>query len=394
MRGLPATFWYLWVGALVNRLGGFVYTFLALYLTQARHLTVAQAGLIVSLYGAGSVAAGPVGGFLADRFGRRVTMLAGYLLGAAAMLQLGFARARWHIIVSTLLLGFLTDIYRPAQQATIADVVPPAERTRAYGYHYWAVNLGFAGAAMIAGWLADVSYTLLFVGDAATTLLCGIIVFWKVPETHPERHVTTRARPDPRAPFRDGSFVAFLAAQFLCVLVFAQSNATLPIDMRAHGVSPKIYGTLIAVNGLMIVLLQPTAIGIVQRFRRTRVLAVGALLTGAGFGLCAIGHTPGWYALVIVVFTLGELAFSPVTPTVVADLAPPSLRGTYQGALQMMWGLSACLAPAIGGPILGRFGSRALWAGSFALTVVSAALHLLRHDRRVSADTAADKSNA
>lgn len=393
MRGLPGTFWYLWAGALVNRLGGFVYTFLALYLTQARHLSVAQAGLMVSLYGAGSIAAGPVGGFLADRFGRRVTMLVGFAVGAAAMLQLGFARAHWHIALSTLLLGFLTDIYRPAQQATVADVVPPAERARAYGYLYWAVNLGFAGAAMIAGWLADVSFTLLFVGDAATTLLCGIIIFLRVPETHPERHVATRARPDPRTPFRDGSFVAFLVAQFLCILVFAQSNATLPIDMRAHGVSPKVYGSLIAVNGLMIVLLQPAAIAVVRRFRRTRVLAVGALLTGAGFGLCAHGQTRAWYGLAIVVFTFGELAFSPVTPTVVADLAPPSLRGTYQGALQMMWGLSACLAPALGGPLLDRFGSRALWSGCFALTVVSAALHLLRHDR-VSSDTAADKSDA
>lgn len=394
MRGLPRTFWYLWVGALVNRLGGFVYTFLALYLTQARNLSVAQAGLMVSLYGAGSVAAGPVGGFLADRFGRRVTMLAGFTLGAAAMLQLGFARARWHIAVSTLLLGMLNDIYRPAQQATVADVVPPAERTRAYGYLYWAVNLGFAGAAMIAGWLADVSYTLLFVGDAATTLLYGLLVFWKVPETHPERHAHARARPDPLTPFRDRSFVAFLIAQFLCILVFAQSNATLPIDMRAHGVAPKIYGTLIAINGLMVVLLQPLAISIVQRFRRTRVLAVGALLVGAGFGLCAFGHTPAWYALVIVVFTTGELAFSPVTPTVVADAAPPSLRGTYQGALQMLWGLSACLAPALGGPALDRVGSRALWLGCFALTLVSATLHLLRHDRRVSANTAVDESRA
>jgi MFS family permease len=383
MRGLPVTFWYVWAGALINRLGGFVYTFLALYLTQARHFTVAEAGLMVSLYGLGSIAAGPVGGFFADRFGRRVTMLAGFSLGAAAMLNLGFARGRWHIAVATLLLGFLNDMYRPAQQATVADVVPAEERTRAYGYLYWAVNLGFAGAAMIAGFLADVSYTWLFIGDAATTLLCGLVIYWKVPETHPERHVEAhaRSRPSPFIPLRDGSYMAFIVAQMMCILVFTQSNSTLPIDMRAHGVAPKLYGTLIAINGVMIVLLQPMAIAVVQRFSRTRVLAVGALLTGLGFGLNALGHSAGWYAFTILVWTSGELAFSPVTPTVVADLAPPSLRGTYQGVLQMAWGLGACLAPAIGGPVLGHFGNHALWGGCFALCILSAILHLGRRER-------------
>src|SRR2546430_1918224 len=143
MRGLPVTFWYIWAGALINRLGAFVYTLL----------------------------------------------------------------------------------------------VPPAGRTRAYGYLYWAVNLGFAGAAIIAGFLANVSYTWLFVGDAATTLLCGMVIYWKVPETHPERHVEAGARtqPSPLIPLRDGSYMAFIVAQFLCILVFTQFTSTLPIDMRAHG---------------------------------------------------------------------------------------------------------------------------------------------------------------
>jgi MFS family permease len=142
MRGLPRTFWYLWAGALINRLGGFVYTFLALYLTTRRHFTVAEAGLVVGLYGAGSFASGPVGGYLADHIGRRRTMLMSFVLGAAAMIQLGFARGPWHIAESALVLGFCSDLYRPAEQATIADIVPPTERTRAYGYVYWAVRGG------------------------------------------------------------------------------------------------------------------------------------------------------------------------------------------------------------------------------------------------------------
>src|SRR6478672_2445135 len=74
-EGLPSTFWWLWAGTLVNRMATFVVPFMALYLTQQRHLSVAWAGLVVSLFGAGGIGASLVGGMLADRIGRRPTMM-------------------------------------------------------------------------------------------------------------------------------------------------------------------------------------------------------------------------------------------------------------------------------------------------------------------------------
>jgi MFS family permease len=393
VRGLPPTFWYLWTGALINRLGGFVYTFLALYLTQARHFTVAHAGLVIALYGAGSFASGPVGGYLADHIGRRRTMVLSFALSTVAMLQLGFARSDWHIMLSAPLVGFCGDLFRPAQHAAIADVVPPADRTRAFGYIYWAVNLGFAGAAMIAGFMAERNFTLLFVCDAATTLAFGVIVFLRVPETHPERHVAVRERPDPRVPLRDRAFMAFVIAQFLVMLVGAQGNSTLAVDMRDHGIRPATFGWLLAINGVMIVLLQPTAIGLVQRFSRGRVLAVAALLQGIGFGLTAAGHSKAWYAFTVVIWTLAELCYSPVSPAIVSDLAPAKLRGTYQGVYSMAWGASSCLAPALGSLVLGRFGSVTLWSGCFGVCVIAMLLHHTRgaaYTRHVSVETRAE----
>src|SRR5437879_5248083 len=167
---LPRTYWVLWAGMLVNRLGGFVVAFLALYLTQQRGFTPERAGAIVSLWGAGALVSGLIGGALADRIGRRATMVAALILGALAMLHMGAARSPAHIAVAAFLLGLTGDMYRPAVSAAVADLVPPEQRTRAYGYLYWAVNLGFACAASLAGVLARRSYWLLFAGDAGTTL--------------------------------------------------------------------------------------------------------------------------------------------------------------------------------------------------------------------------------
>ncbi|TMA21230.1 MAG: MFS transporter [Deltaproteobacteria bacterium] len=168
--GLPRTYWILWTGALVNRLGGFVMPLLALYLSGARGLRVEQVGLVLTLFGAGSLCAGPLGGFLADRMGRRRTLILALVLGSLAMLHLAFARSPLHIAIAALLLGLLGDLYRPAVSAAIADLVPSQDRVRAYGLLYWAVNLGFAVGSALGGLLATRGWYLLFFGDAATTL--------------------------------------------------------------------------------------------------------------------------------------------------------------------------------------------------------------------------------
>ena len=152
--GLPRSFWLLWIGTFINRLGGFVVPFLTLYLTSQRGLSVSQAALVVSLFGAGSFGAALVGGELADRLGRRPVMLISFLLAPVNMILLGLTRTIALIGPLTLVQGFFTDLYRPAVNAMVADLVPTEHRPRAYGYIYWAINLGFAIAPAIAGFLA------------------------------------------------------------------------------------------------------------------------------------------------------------------------------------------------------------------------------------------------
>src|SRR3954470_21924737 len=92
MGGLPGAFWTIWWGLVVNRLGSFVLPFLAIYLVRDRGFLPAQAGLVLAVYGLGMTVAGPLGGLLADRVGRRVTMLTSLVLGACAVGILVFAR--------------------------------------------------------------------------------------------------------------------------------------------------------------------------------------------------------------------------------------------------------------------------------------------------------------
>ncbi|MGE5775430.1 MAG: MFS transporter, partial [Chloroflexota bacterium] len=184
VEGLPPAYWFLWIGTLVNRLGSFVIPFLTLYLTEQRAIPVSQAALMVSLFGAGSFVAQLSGGELTDRLGRRPVMLMSFFITPIAMLALGLARETTLISISTFAVGFFTDLYRPAVSAAVADLVQPDVRTRAYGYIYWAINLGAAVAPVLAGLIAArYSYLILFVGDALTTAIFGVIVLLGIRET-------------------------------------------------------------------------------------------------------------------------------------------------------------------------------------------------------------------
>ena len=372
VRGLPRTYWILWTGALINRLGGFVMPLLALYLTGERGLSVEQAGLVVSLYGAGALLSGPVGGLLADRWGRRSTLVLALVLGAFAMLHLAFARAAPHIAAAAFLLGLFGELYRPVVSAAIADLVPPADRTRAYGILYWAVNLGFAVGSALGGAMSRYGWYLLFVGDAVTTLLYAGIVWVRIPETRPA-HVVPARREPPWAPLADRPFVAFCGLMALVGMLFHQAFVTLPLDVRDHGLSPAAYGSLIALNGVLIFLLQPLVSRMVSPYARHRVLAGAAALVGAGFGMTALVRALPGYVLAISVWTLGEIVMAGIGPAVAADAAPPSRRGAYQGVFQMSFGVAALTAPAAGAFLMGRFGSRVLWGGCLAVGLVSAA---------------------
>ena len=386
-EGLPRAFWFLWVGTIINRLGGFVLPFLTLYLTTERGFSVGQAALMVSLFGAGSFTAALVGGELTDRLGRRPVVLASLFIAPVVTVSLGLVRPVAWIAVGTALLGFFVDLYRPAVSAAIADLVPPEGRPRAYGYLYWAINLGAAVAPVIAGLMAQRAYLLLFIGDAVTTFVFGLIVMAGVPETQPaqaaqSRRESIRMRLDVLR--REPLLLAFTALALLFGTVYMQAHVTLPVEMQSHGLTPADYGLAVAVNGALIVVLGLPASHSAARWPRFPALAAAGVLLGVGFGLNAVAATLPAYALAVVIWTLGEILGATVAPSVVADLAPVAYRGLYQGVFGAAWGLAFFTGPLLGGWVYDRFGPDALWGMCFlaGLVLATGYLAMVRPVRR------------
>ena len=375
LGGLPRSFWMLWTGTLVNRLGMLVLPFLALYLTSDRGLSVAAAGTILALLGVGQVFSQLIGGVLTDRIGRRATLTGGLLATGAIMLALGYLDRLELIAGAALLLGLALDVFRPATQSIIADLVPGGDRARAFGLLLWAMNLGFSVAMVLGGVLARAGFTTLFWVDAMTCVLFGLMVWRAVPET---RGVAGRTRlPGGFADvLRDRVMIGLMAISLVVAFVFLQNMATLPLAMRDDGLSAASYGLVMAVNGVVIVVVQPLIGHRLGRFDASRVLAFGILLTGVGFGSTAIVSTTAGYAACTVFWTLGEIVIQSVGVAIVAELAPPHLRGRYNGAYGTAAGLAAFVAP-LGGTQLLVLGAPVLWSTCLALCVAAAVAQLV-----------------
>ncbi|WP_174528649.1 MDR family MFS transporter, partial [Micromonospora maritima] len=380
--GLPRAFWYLWTGTLINRLGSFILVFLAIYLTQERDFSASQAGLVIGLWGVGGAVGTTVGGTLTDRWGRRPTLLTAHLGAATMMVALGLARPLWAVAVGALLLGTFAEAARPAFGAMMVDVVPEKDRLRAFSLNYWAINLGFACAAVLAGFAAQAGYLLLFLVDATTTVVTALIIFTRVRETRtaPTGPVVKGASAPAgalRTILADRVFLGFVALNLLAALVFLQHISMLPIAMGDSGLSPATYGSVIALNGVLIVVGQLFVPRLIKGRSRSHVLALAALVMGVGFGLTAFADTIWLYGVTVLIWTVGEMLNSPSNATLIAELSPAALRGRYQGVFSLSWQLAGAAAPILGGLVREHAGNGALWLGCAGIGVVAAVAHLV-----------------
>ncbi|MGN9776094.1 MFS transporter [Micromonospora sp. H33] len=413
--GLPATFWYLWAGLLINRAGAFAMLFLSLYLTEARGASEGLAGTMVGAYGLGGAAGVLLGGVLADRWGRRATLLAAHLGTTALMVALAFSRHLLLIAVLSALVGVAHSMPSPAFVAAIVDVVPEERRSRAFNLQFWAFNLGMAVASLLAGVLAEASFVALFLVDAGATLIAALVIAVKVPETLPDTRRARRAgwpdrarqagrarqadragrtdragrvrRPGLHTALTDRVFLIFVGLTFVLAVLTMQTSTIMPLAMRADGLRPSAYGAVMALGGVLIVVGQLFVPRLIDRHRKDHVLAVSTALLAAGFAALAVADDLWVYLVAAVVWTVGQMLAAPPNAQINADLAPPELRARYQSVFYLAFPAASFVAPTLGGVSLQYLGERH-WLIVGALGLLAAGCHLLAgppRERRVAA---------
>lgn len=375
VSGLPREFWWLWTSTLVNRLGAFVATFMVLYLTIERGYSASYAGLVASLHGLGGVISAVGAGVMTDRLGRRPTLLIAQSSTAASVALLGFMQHPAAIAGVAFLVGMTSNASRPAVQAMMADIVKPEDRVRAFSLNYWAINLGFAISSVAAGFIAEYSYLAGFLGEAAMTLACAVVIFLKLPESRPERG-PAEGPSEPavgmRTVLRDGRFMSVVGLSFVVALIFQQGFVGLPVAMGTDGFSSSDFGLIIAFNGVLIVALQIPVTRCIEHRDTRRLLILSSALAGYGFGLTAFAGSLAIYALAVLVWTVAEIINAPTQTSLVVRLSPVHGRGRYQGMYTMSWAVAGLVAPLMSGFLIDHYGADWLWGICAVLGTVAA----------------------
>lgn len=342
---LPRAFWGLMAGVGLARLGFFAVPFLTFWLVAERRFSATEAAVVMTLFGAGWTLSMPLGGWLADRLGRRTVIIASAFGAALAYVLIGGVTGLQWTAVVAFATGFTFDLYRPAVQAGISDTVPGEHRGRALGLLYLVMNISRCVACVLGGLLAERAFGALFLVNAAVNVVFGVVACFVLREA--PRSTGRGERQGFGAALRDGSLVGFTAITAIFYAVHMQSMISLPAVFSAAGATPLDYGLLLALDPLVVVLVQVALQHWLLRTPSLLVCALGVAMVGVGLALTGMGTSLTWYAATIPLWVAGEVAFLTAAPGVVAIIAPEHLRGVYFGVWGGTQGLAAVAAPLL-----------------------------------------------
>jgi predicted MFS family arabinose efflux permease len=353
-------------GGLVNAFGnGITYPFVVIYLHNVRGFSLGTAGLVLAVNGAMSLLVSPLAGWLSDRIGGRVTLAGALGLMAAGIAAFPFVREEWHAYVAMAVVGAGNGSFWPSQSTLLAGLAPEARRHAAYALQRVSRNLGIGLGGLTGGLIATTSdptsFTILFLVDAATFLgFIAVLPFVPDPELPP---VEEGARPGRyRDVLRDRLLLGIVALNVVFVSAGYAQIELLPAFAKneAH-VSERGIGVIFLVNTLVIVFAQLPIARLLEGRRRMPALALMTMLWASAWLIVLVGGATlealaaaSVFALAGLVFGLGECFQGPTQGALVADLAPPRLRGRYMALSTISWEIGFVIGPAVGGFVLDR----------------------------------------
>ncbi|MEU1126721.1 MFS transporter [Streptomyces sp. NPDC005899] len=359
------------VGSALSAFGlGFTVPYLYVYVAQVRDLGAGTAGVVLAVFAMAALAVLPFTGRAVDRRGPLPVLIAAAGAAAAGAAALGVADSVTTAVLSAAVLGAGTAVMQPALATMLVRCSSPTTRTRAFAMQFFLQNLGLGIGGLVGGQLVDVdrpsSFTLLFLIEAAMFVVLGAVA---VTVRLPHSPLLAETRPVGEGAPKTGlrTLLSHRAMVQLCVLGFVIffacygqfESGLAAYGTEAAGIEPSTLGIALAANTAVIVAAQFVVLRLVERRRRSRVIAwVGLIWAFAWIvaGYAGLGHGSQTMATAAMVstyalFGLGEAMLSPTVAPLVADLAPEPMVGRYNSAFALVKQLALAVGPAVGGPM-------------------------------------------
>jgi len=355
-----------------------VLIFTSLYLTKDLHFSIAEAGIVMSFYGGGSILGSYAGGWLTDRRNYFDIMIFSLISSGLILLLMLIAASELFIIGIIFFYSFTADMFRPANAAAIAAFTIPENRTRSVSLVRLAINLGFSIGPAIGGFIAlYFGYHLLFLLDALTSFGAATMLFYYLPKQVVEknRHENAVLKDSSTSAYRDYRYLSFILLVALYGICFFQLFASIPqyYHIVCHYQEDTI-GLLLALNGLIVVLIEMPLIASLQKSKNIfSFIIVGVLCIPIALGVLQFGPCLMIAALMYtVMITFSEIFSMPFMMNFSLSRARRERQGQYSALYSISFGIANVAAPSLGLGIASRYGFNTMFDFFIALSIAVA----------------------
>jgi MFS family permease len=344
-------------------------------------------GFIFASYSLAQLLFAPWLGRLSDRYGRRPLMLASIGGGVAAHLLFATAGSVAMLLVARSLSGIAAANYGIAQ-AYLADVTPPAERSRAMGLVGAAFGLGFVIGPALGGLLTRFGIAMVPFSAAALGAVNLVLALAALPESLPE---AARGLARTRSLFglaelgqlwRDVRMRNLMMLFFLVMFCFSIMEATLALFCQASfGFGPRAISGLFTWVGVLLVVVQGGLLGrLVKRFGDRRLIVAGIGLMALGLVLLPLPSRAAWLLATTALLAVGSGVHNPSLLALLSRLAGPGAQGETIGVSRSCGALARVAGPLAGTWMFEIAGARwPFWgAGGLMLVALLIARDLMR----------------
>jgi len=352
-----------YVSTFVSCIGrGMTLSLYVVYLHNVRGFSTTFSTFLLAASAVAGLASSPVWGTMTDRFGPMPVMMLSLVANGGALVLWAFARGHLSAIVASMLLAILGGGSWGPATTLLSRIVPEEQRQRAFGVNFMLVNLGIGfgglGSAAIVDLHHPATFTILYLINAVVEIVTVVILIplrnqgGPNPEDHQDPE---KAAEGWREVIADRRLVQLvLASLVLMIGGYGSQEAGYSLFVVNNlKLSVHVIGFIFFFNTTTIVLAQLWVLNRIEGRSRSRVMAgVGVLwfVFWAMLGLSLALPTylvVGSLCVAMVIFAVGETMLAPTGSAIVNEIAPEHLRGRYNAALGLTWGVSATAAPLL-----------------------------------------------
>lgn len=377
--GLSRETWLLSTVMFINRCSSMAVPFMSLYMTQYLKRPPSDAGLIIALFGLGSIGGATVGGKLTDVIGFRSVQIYSSVIGGIFFIMYSTITDFHLLCIFTLLISFFSEAFKPANYAAISTYAAPGTSTRSFSLNRLANNMGFAIGSATGGMIASFSYPMLFVADGGVSILAGLAILMLLPvvQSLPETALEKIKQVAVLKPWKDVLFVKFLLLNILLATCFFLMFRVVPLYYKEVWHIDEFWiGLILGSNGLIIGLFEMVMISKIENKRSPiHYIVRGIVFIAIAYSILMLpGIKPAALAVLsIILFTIGEMFALPFINTFVMSRTTDHNRGQYAAGYTMSWSISQVIGPTAGFYLAELYGYNWLWIGLILLLMVCAA---------------------